>query len=346
MKLAWGFIHSRMYDESTLETIRQLFPRTEEEQTEDHSIPELHKTILGYSSSSLEEVILGGVDLNEPDSRGCASLVWAVRRQDHVAVKLLLEAGADPNVSTPRGSSPLHFAAVEGDLACVRMLLNAGAKAKHQDGRGVNALLYAAQNSNNLEVLKILIAAGINILSKDLHGVKAIQRAINGRTGSSVQTTKLLSGQGADINAQDLEGDTPLLESLYRFNNAATEVLLQRGADCTIVNGKGDTILHVVAGYGNLETLAVLRAANIANIDPYAVNHNKKTAFEIAQQRDPRPDGFIDLFLVLLFEIRNRNDYLKRQQSGVSGAVIGEVNEDDEGGSSSEAEEFHDAVEQ
>ena len=285
------------------------------------------------------------MNIYELDLRGYTPLVWAVRRQEHTTVKLLLAARADLNILTPQRSSPLHFAAARGDLACVRILLDAGAKAKHQDAKGIDALHYAARYSNDLETLKSLIAAGINISDRTLYGSSAIHGA--SQTGLSVQKIKLLSNYGVNINVQDHEGDTPLSESLYRVNNAATEALLQRGADCTIVNDKGDTALHAAARYGNLETLDVLRAANIANIDPYAVNHNKKTAFEVAQQRDPKSDGFIDLFLVLLFEIRNRNDLLKRQQNDISGAVTGEVNEnDDESGSSSEAEEFHDAMEQ
>ena len=347
MDYVWNTIYAKSQNETILEALKQLFPLNDSERGEDQSRPKLHKIILGGSSASLEEALtLEGLVIDEMDSRGYTALLWAVSRNDNLAVELLLKAGADPNISTPTGSSPLHFASWRQNLPCVRMLLNAGATLNHVDSVGDTALHHAAQRCANLDLLEVLIFAGIDISQRDRSGSIALEYMAHLKTSFSTRGIKLLLGLGANINAQDDEGDTPLQESLHRVNNFAADALLKYGADCTVVNDNGDTILHAAAGYGNLETLTILRAAHLTNIDPYVVNSNKKTALETAQQRDTKPDGFIDLLLVLLFEIRNRNDHIVRKRRSMGGGVIiGDVTGDDEGENLSEAEEFHDAEE-
>ena len=313
MRHVWNSIHSRTFDKTTLETLKQLFPRTDEERAEDYSCPRLHRIILGYSFSKLgEELAVGGLDVNELDFRGYTPLIWAVRRKDNEAVELLLKARADPNLLTPTGSSALHFAAWTGNLACVKMLLNFGSKIGQVNANGTNALMFAAINSSNLEMLEVLASVGIDVLNRNTFGKVALHCTVTFDEGSSALKTKLLLDLGANVNAQDNEGDTPLHDSLRQLVNSATEVLLRHGADYTIINNQGNTILHEAARFGNLETLSILRTANLTNIDPYAVSSDKKTPLQIAQRRDPMPEGFIDLFQLLMFEIRNRNDNLKR----------------------------------
>ena len=122
-------------------------------------------------------------------------------------------------------------------------------------------------------------------------------------------------------------------------------MLLQHGANYTICNKNGDTILHYSAQSGSLQTLNVLRDANLIGIDPYARNSKGQTAFELAQQCEAKPEGFIDLFMILLFEIRNRNDHLARHQNHGSGTIIEEIYEADDAGHEHDPEEFFDAQE-
>ena len=312
---------------------------------EDYLCSRLHQAILGHNFYSLEEELaVDGLDLNKLDWRGYTPLIFAVRRQDNRAVRLLLEAGADPNISTPDCCSPLHFASASDNLACVEMLLNAGACAGYLDARGSIALHYASQESTSLDLLKVLLSAGNDISKKDSTGATALAKAVSNNKRFSAITTRFLIDHGADINVRDAEYNTPLLISLYRTNNAATKLLLQLRADYTRVNDRNNTILHAAAGYGNLDTLAILRAADLVHVDPYAANSNNKIAFEIAQERGTRPEGFFNLFLALLFEIRNRNDYSNRQQTDTDNTVIDEINEDEDG-NSSEADDFYDAEE-
>ena len=62
------------------------------------------------------------------------ALHLAVLRNQHAAVRLLIERGADLNRRDfPDNAAPLHFAAMYGDLETIRLLVEAGADI---DGKG------------------------------------------------------------------------------------------------------------------------------------------------------------------------------------------------------------------
>lgn len=54
---------------------------------------------------------------------------------------------------------------------------------------------------------------------------------------------KLLVEYGADINAKDKKGDTPLILAAKSGNSLMLKMLLEAKADCNIKNKRGKTML-------------------------------------------------------------------------------------------------------
>ena len=56
----------------------------------------------------------------------------------------------------------------------------------------------------------------------------------------------LVIGKGAQVNAVDGNGDTSLQVALHKGNIKTAKVLLANGADCKVLNGFGETVLHLL----------------------------------------------------------------------------------------------------
>jgi len=89
---------------------------------------------------------------------------------------------------------------------------------------------------------------------------------------------------GANINAQNNEGYTPLCEATARLSPKIKKTesinnLLTEGADPNIANNNGETPLHVAAIKG---TVSVIRLLLAAGADPSRIDKQGKTPKEEA----------------------------------------------------------------
>jgi ankyrin repeat protein len=99
----------------------------------------------------IELLVSAGATVDLPDRGGVTPLHRAVRARSPAAVAALLSAGADPRAATRKaGSTPLHLAVAPSgaggtagsadlQLEIVRLLLAAGATLADVDGNGVTA---------------------------------------------------------------------------------------------------------------------------------------------------------------------------------------------------------------
>ena len=242
--------------------------------------------------------------------------------------------------------SPLVFAAYSGNLACIKLLLEAGASVADKDHECYGPLHYACMMSHQEEVYSTLLIAGSGVNSENSYGNTPLNIAAQ---WSSMNVLRLLIISGAKIDTVDCEGDSSLMNALYARKNETVRFLLQVGIDYTVSNMHGNTFLHYAALYGDLQTIEILRAAQLSKADPWARNNRSKTSTQLIGEGATKPEGFADLFQVMIWEISNRRDYLVGvdRRYHVPGAFepddIAE-NQLEEDGNTNEAEEFFDAT--
>ena len=290
--------------------MRALFPDNDDLLGE-RQFSRLHSIVLGLTPGTL--LAEPGVNINAIDNMGRTALSWAVQRQDHTATKLLLRNKADPNIASLSGNTPAAFAASRHNSIGLRLLLEAGASITQRSRNGHSCLHFASVHATLCDTVEVLIAAGCDVHEKDCVGATALSIAAQA-SGTAILCA--LISHGSNINSTDFEGDCPLSCALVTRKDENLRLLLNYGADYTVINNYGSTVLHHAALSGGLITLEILRSAKLSRIDPNAKDKKGKTALQLAQERYAKPEGFVHLFLTLLFEIRSRDDAIAANGGG------------------------------
>ncbi|KAG8520495.1 Transient receptor potential cation channel subfamily A member 1 [Galemys pyrenaicus] len=127
-------------------------------------------------------------------------------------------------------SSPLHMAVQSGDLGMIKMCLDNGAKLDLMENGKCTALHFAATQGAT-EIVKLMISC--------YTGGSDIVNAVDGN-----QETPL-HRQGADINATDSEGRSPLLLATASASWNIVNLLLSKGAHVDIKDHLGRNFLHL-----------------------------------------------------------------------------------------------------
>ncbi|ELT91226.1 hypothetical protein CAPTEDRAFT_48074, partial [Capitella teleta] len=123
-------------------------------------------------------LIENGSDINQRDSDGKSSLLYAIGGGYVCIAKRLLESGANPNTQTKFGASVLHCAAGKGLVKPLRMLLEqcGDVSVNEEDNFGSTLLHYAAFN-NRTNTIQFLLQLGCKKDKKDHKGRTAADLA-------------------------------------------------------------------------------------------------------------------------------------------------------------------------
>ena len=150
-----------------------------------------------------------GANVNAVNDEGQTALMWAAERNSADVAKFLLANKAGPGLRNKRGQTALHIAAANFHAAIVGDLLASGAEADLRDADGKTALL--------------LVANSESFVPDDI--------------------MNLLLSKGADLNALDPEGNSPLITAAKAGSLPGVEYLLGKGARTDLKNKDGMTAL-------------------------------------------------------------------------------------------------------
>ncbi len=144
-----------------------------------------------------------GAEIIPGDTRENEHLLYfAVVRGMHDLMEKLLAGGANPNTveSGATGMSVLGEAVARGDAEAVRLLIAGGADVNGKDVQGMPPLRYARHWSK--DAVKLLLAKGANPHEGFLlhYFVDADEKDV----------LEVCLAHGADVNARNLAGETPL----------------------------------------------------------------------------------------------------------------------------------------
>ena len=234
-------------------------------------------TALIWSATDLAKVRLlldHGANVNAATQRKrTALLVAAMSDRSADIVRLLIARGADVHATDFVKTTALRAATLGNDTETIRILIDAGVDVNAADLPGITPLMMAAGWNGNLAAVKMLLAKGakVNAVSAPVMGLPSK----NGPSEFGLLTPLLLAAPfgppelirtlidaGADVNAKDVRGMTPLMLALAtdRQDRAVIGMLLNHGADPQIKSHLNETALDWARRTGLPTGLELLKA--------------------------------------------------------------------------------------
>jgi ankyrin repeat protein len=250
----------------------------------------------------VRELLAAGAPLHcvNGGEQGRAALHYASLSGDARVITALLEAGAAVDAKDRNGETPLIIASAKGHEGVVRALLARGARLDPQLGYGGTALHEAAFRGH-AGVVELLCASKDAVVDvRDSLNKTPLRRAIEGgheaafrallargarqdirdsdgatllhhaaECGHAGIVDLLCGAPGADVDAQDRQGHTPLVKAtnLAKARGGAVRALLAHGARQELQNSHGWTALHWGAYRGQADVVELLCAAPGAPVD-------------------------------------------------------------------------------
>ncbi|MBY0403507.1 MAG: ankyrin repeat domain-containing protein [Cyanobacteria bacterium] len=183
--------------------------------------------------------------------------VWNYYPEVHPLLPLLIENGVNPDFVSPVTlNTPLHNACERNSIQMVENLLKLPIINIQAKGYQGNSPLHIAAQNGLLEIFNLLMKKGAKTDSLNDKGFLPLHMAAQPYSlyiekeqfPSNIENIieQLLAAPGADINAKDNEGNTPLhLASSYFAHHFITQYLLNKGAQINSQNHHFQSPLHI-----------------------------------------------------------------------------------------------------
>ena len=169
-------------------------------------------------------------DVNANGGYYLRPLVAALAGEHFRTADLLIVNGADADVRGRSGTTPLHAAASSGNFEVIRMLIEylpTDVNARDEDEW--TPLLWASgrHNFKDGSALRLLLEHGADINAQNRVGRTPLHRAsFNG----ALEAVRLLLEHGADVEAKNIVGETALQEAADRGHDNVVKLLREHGA--------------------------------------------------------------------------------------------------------------------
>ncbi len=251
------------------ELIQKLLDRSPEADLKADTLPAMTPIQAACRYRCDRNYLLRLLDLSkarsDPVGLGSDLIRLACQRNDTEAygsVIRLLEAGFDPSTRSSRGENALMLAARAGNVDIVKLLIGHGVDPSVSNAQGCNVAHYALEGGH-VEVVYALrhckldwgAKGEMSIHGKMLQDVTALHLAAKHEDSMLLEyliDEKLIS----DIDCVTRDRATPLYIAAWSGQPRNVAVLLTQKADPHVLTGYGESPLHIVARFGDRETIS------------------------------------------------------------------------------------------
>ena len=233
------------------------------------------------AKGAIKVLVEAGADVNVKGPAEWSALHFAVDQDDLEVIGILCDGGADVNAMCKEHKTPLMLAVMKVWGKAVRVLLDKCADPNLRDLHGWSALHMAAESKETIEILQLLINNGAYVDELTNKGNTALALAV---LKNSIGSAKVLLHGKADPSICGDHCWSPLHVAAERNYSKMAELLCSFGANLNATNQQGYTPLVISVAKG-FEEVAGTLLQNGANPDMQS-ELNGWSALHFAAQED------------------------------------------------------------
>ncbi|KJE96925.1 hypothetical protein CAOG_007172 [Capsaspora owczarzaki ATCC 30864] len=218
------------------------------EQADDRGRNFLHQAIAENDVDRVLFLIELKVDVNSrvQDAEHLTPLFLAVRLGAEAICKHLIQAGADVNARDGHDSDALHVACSLNLATVVNLLVEAGADLTAVDSDRRTALHLAVANQHINVVRRLVKESAVDLNARDAKSQTVLHVLAAGAAQNAIALLDVLlqfAGGSLDINAVDIDGNTPLFYAFGVGHELLCVALVKAGAQIGLQNKAGKSVM-------------------------------------------------------------------------------------------------------
>jgi len=145
-----------------------------------------------------------------------------------------------------------------GNVELVDLFVRANFNIHTEDDLGTPVVIIALKKGYTI-IARLLINAGADINARDRIGMTPLLLTCGKLSSGYKELAELLIHKGANVNVRDLVGFTPLILSVTSGVSGVAELLIEKGADLLAATKTGKNALSIAEMAGNTKIAELIR---------------------------------------------------------------------------------------
>ncbi|XP_046375805.2 ankyrin repeat domain-containing protein 50-like [Haliotis rufescens] len=212
----------------------------------------LHLACLGGNVDMVRGVLSrNAVDINSRGQFGRTPVMVAAEKGCKGMYNMLVSFGGNETLFDEDGNNILHVACLGGKDDMVRYIIAKNIVDVNSRGQCGSTPLMLASEKGHKGIFDLIVKRGGNVRALDDYGNNILHMACCG--GNVRMVRYLISKRFIDINSKGQDGGTPLMCAAEMGHRVVFEILVRKGGNVSLLDDKGDDILHAACLGGNTD---------------------------------------------------------------------------------------------